>query len=59
MWITKYQSVIEDSQNNDNNNNDNIQEGVYFVKSTNRGATFNKELRLNSEVKPGEMQISC
>ena len=52
------QSVIEDSQNNDNNNNDNIQEGVYFVKSTDRGATFNKELRLNSEVKPGEMQIA-
>ena len=53
------QSLIENSQNGDNNTNNNmIQEGIYFVKSTDNGATFDKVLRLNSEVKPGEIQIA-
>ena len=52
------QSLIENSQNSNNSTNDNvIQEGVYFVKSVDKGVTFEKSLRLNSEAKAGETQI--
>ncbi len=38
-----------------NNSND----GIFFVKSTDKGSSFNEEIRLNAEEKPGEGQITA
>jgi len=38
-----------------NNTND----GIFFIKSTDNGRSFDEEIRLNSEEKPGELQIDA
>ena len=38
-----------------NNSND----GIFFVKSTDNGSSFDEEIRLNAEEKPGEVQITA
>ena len=38
-----------------NNSND----GIFFVKSTDNGSSFNEEIRLTAEEKPGEVQITA
>ncbi|MDQ2685275.1 MAG: hypothetical protein M3Y25_05465 [Thermoproteota archaeon] len=53
-------SSIEEGQNRNNAaDNNTIQEGVYFVKSTDNGASFDEVLRINSEEEPGEIQIDA
>ena len=37
----------------------NMEGGIFFVKSPNNGSSFDKEIRLNTDEKPGELQIDA
>jgi hypothetical protein len=37
----------------------NSNEGIFFVKSTDNGSSFDEEIRLNDKEKPGEVQITA
>jgi hypothetical protein len=37
----------------------NIEDGIFFVKSPDNGSSFNEEIRLNTDEKPGELQIDA
>ncbi len=37
----------------------NMADGIFFVKSPDNGSSFNEEIRLNTDEKPGELQIDA
>ncbi len=54
------QSPIEGNQTDNNNTKNNTpQEGIFFVKSTDNGVTFDEEVQINSEAEPGEIQMAA
>lgn len=46
-------------KNNINSSSSITKEGIYFVKSMNKGHNFDEEIRITSEEKPGEAQIAA
>ena len=37
----------------------NMEDGIFFVKSTDNGSSFEEEIRLNTNEKPGELQLDA
>jgi len=62
--ISSYQDDVYIAWNIDSDDKstvgtNNSDDGIFFVKSTDNGSSFNEEIRLNPEEKPGEVQITA
>ncbi len=62
--VSSYQSNVYIAWNIDSEDKsivgtNNTKDGIFFIKSTDNGSSFDEEIRLNSEEKPGELQIAA
>ena len=62
--ISSYQDDVYIAWNIDSDDKSTVgtnhsDDGIFFVKSTDNGSSFNEEIRLNTEEKPGEVQITA